>query len=119
MGVVDSTPSLEHGGPNEKAARRVGYPSLRRAASVSRVIWLPQAHMLVLSARIITREGEQSHVAGTLDRYGQRPLMLGTRAVLASRFDFATFTDVAAKSSEVLVIDMLDVIDVEDRDLAA
>jgi hypothetical protein len=44
--------------------------------------------------------------------------MLGAGAHLAARLDLATFADMTAETSEVLVIHMLDVIDSEGGNLA-
>lgn len=45
--------------------------------------------------------------------------MAGAGPQLAARLDLAALTDVPAKPSDVLVIDMIDVIDTEGADLAS
>ena len=58
-------------------------------------------------------------MARALDGDGQRPLMAGAGAKLAARFDLAALGKVAAKTGDILVIDLIDVVGAEAADLAA
>ena len=72
-----------------------------------------------LPARIAAGEGDESDVAGALDRHGQRALMPGAGAELAARFDLAPFANVPAEAPDILVIDVPDIVDAKGADLAA
>jgi hypothetical protein len=58
-------------------------------------------------------------MSGPLDRDGHGPLVPGTGAEFAARFDLATLGDVAPEPPDVFVINFIDVIDTECADLAA
>lgn len=77
-----------------------------------------RASECALAARVAAGERDQPDVPGSLDSHGQRSLMPCTRTKLSSRFDLAAFANVAPQTSEILVIDVPDVIDAEGADLA-
>ncbi|CAN5825755.1 hypothetical protein BH20CHL2_BH20CHL2_04580 [soil metagenome] len=72
-----------------------------------------------LAAGTAVGERKEADVAGTLDRYRQRPLVLGACAKLAARLDLPSLTDMAPQPTQILVIDVLHVIDAKLAHLAA
>jgi hypothetical protein len=58
-------------------------------------------------------------VARALQRGGQHALVLRARAALAPRVDLAAVADVAANATDLLEVDLLDLVDAERADLAA
>src|SRR5438876_586030 len=62
---------------------------------------------------------EEGHVARALERRGEHPLVLRARAALAARVDLAAITDVAADPTDLLEVDLLDLVHAEGADLAA
>jgi len=47
------------------------------------------AQVLAISPHVFGRVGQKCQMSGSLDGFGQTPLMLGANACLATRLDFA------------------------------
>jgi hypothetical protein len=62
---------------------------------------------------------QQCQLTGTLQGDVERALVRGTRTGLAPRFDLAAFRQEAAQPSQVLVVNLFDLVDAELADLAA
>jgi hypothetical protein len=66
---------------------------------------------------LVLRVGHQSHVAGPLDGYGKRSLVLGAIAGYAAGKDLSALRNVpAAVLADILVIDHVDLVGAESAD---
>ena len=65
-----------------------------------------------------TGERDQRNITRPLDCHGQGALMPGAGSQLPSRLDLSTLAHMAAKASDVLVVDVLDVVHAKRADLA-
>ena len=68
---------------------------------------------------VLSRERQQSHVAGPLQGDGQHALVAGAGAGLAARLDLAAVGNVAAQLARVLVVDLVNLVDAERTDAPA
>lgn len=66
----------------------------------------------------LLRKGKEGEMSSSLDRDRQRALMTRTGAGLPARLDLAPVGDIAAKSPEVLVVDVIDMVHAKAADLA-
>ena len=74
---------------------------------------------LCFSIESIGGVGHQGHGAGALDRHGQLALVLGAGAGHAAGQNLAALAGEPAKPSDILVIDVLNLIYAESTDLPA
>lgn len=72
-----------------------------------------------LVARGRAGERDEGNVARTLDRNRQRSLVPGAGAELPPGLDLAPFADMATQASDVLVVNVTDVVNAEGADLPA